>query len=115
MLVREPSHNRSKPNGQGSVVNVLSGHTLRRLLWGKTPAERARICAQLLEHNVNFADLLPAQVARLCEANPSAVTVALGHAGKRGPHQRTLDHLVKRYGPAVLTRALDQVTAPEAE
>jgi hypothetical protein len=102
---------RSGPNGQ--VLTIITGPVLRRLLHGKSPQERARVVAQLIRLNVAFEDLSPAQIARLAEANQGAVSVALGHAGTRGPRRRTLERLVKRYGPDVLMRALDQATAPQ--
>jgi hypothetical protein len=83
------------------------------MLHGKTPVERARIVAQLIKYSVEFVDLSPAQIARLANVNPGAVCVALGHAGKRGPHDRTLDRLIRRYGANTLMRALDRATAPQ--
>jgi hypothetical protein len=112
-MLREPSHNQSKANGQGSAVKVLRGRVLQRLLRGRTAAERARICAQLLEHKVTFTGLLPAQVARLVGANPGSVCVALGHAGTRGPRRRTLERVIRKYGANALMRELDRITAPQ--
>jgi hypothetical protein len=83
------------------------------MLHGKPPVERARIVAQLIQHNVEFVDLSPTQIARLADVNPAAVSVALGNAGKHGPRTKTLDRLVKKYGPDVLMRALDRATAPQ--
>jgi hypothetical protein len=82
------------------------------LLHGKSPQERARIVARLIKYNVSFVDLSPAQLARLAAANPGAVSIELGNAGKRGPRDSTLNHLIKRYGPDVLMRAVDRATAP---
>jgi hypothetical protein len=112
MLNSLRSHNQSTSNGQGSVVNVLTGRALRRMLRGKSSQERARVVAQLIRHNVSFVDLSPAQVARLCEANPGAVSIALGNAGKRGPRTSTLDALVRKHGADVLLRAVNRATAP---
>jgi hypothetical protein len=112
MLNSLRSHNRSTSNGQGSVVNVLTGRALRRALRGKSPKERACLVALLIERKVAFEDLSPAQLARLCEANPGTVSVMLGHAGKRGPRDSTLNHLIKRYGANTLMRAVDRITAP---
>jgi hypothetical protein len=103
--------NRSRSNGQ--VVNVLNGNALRRMLRGKAPGERARIAAQLLQYHVEFVDLSAAQIARLVNVNPGAVSVALGHAGVRGPHTRTIDRLIRRYGADALLRGLDRATAPQ--
>jgi hypothetical protein len=85
---------------------------LRRVLRGKSSKERARLVTLLIERKVVFKDLSPAQLARLCEANPGAVSVELGHAGRRGPRDSTLDRLIKKYGPDVLMRAVDRATAP---
>jgi hypothetical protein len=103
-------NSRSGPNGQ--AVNVLNGPALRRMLHGKTSTERAQIAAQLIEHRVGFVDLSPAQVARLVDTNPGCVSIVLGHAGTRGPRNKTIERLVKKYGPDVLMRALDQATTP---
>jgi hypothetical protein len=102
--------NYSRPNGQ--LVTHISGPALRRRLHGKSPQERARLAAQLVRLKVVFADLSPAQVARLTRANPGAVSGALGNAGKRGPRDSTLEHLIKRYGADTLMRAVDRITAP---
>jgi hypothetical protein len=110
-LENNVSNTPTRPNGQ--ALNFLSGNALRRYLHGKTAGERARIAARLIDNKVAFADLSPAQVARLVEAHPGSVSVALGHAGTRGPHQRTLDRIVKRYGADTLLRALDRCTAPQ--
>jgi hypothetical protein len=99
------------PNGQ--AIHVLTGLGLRRMLRGKSPRARAEIVARLIRYNVSFTDLSPAQLARLCEANPGAVSVARGNAGTRGPRTGTLDRLLRKYGPDVLMRALDRVTAPQ--
>jgi hypothetical protein len=109
-MVREPLHNPSRSNGQ--VVTFLSGSVLRRLLHGKPTKERARVIAQLVKLNVAVVGLSPAQGARLGRVHPSSVTIALGNAGKRGPHYRTLDRLIRRYGANTLMRALDRATAP---
>jgi hypothetical protein len=105
-------HNRSTSNGQGCVVNVLTGRALRRALRDKSPKERACLVALLIERKVAFEDLSPAQLARLCKANPGTVSIELGHAGRRGPRDSTLDRLIKKYGPDVLMRAVDRITAP---
>jgi hypothetical protein len=112
MLNSLRSHNRSTANGQGSVVNVLTGRALHRALRGKSPKERACLAALLIERKVALEDLSPAQVARLCGANPGAVSVELGNAGKRGPRDSTLNHLIKRYGANTLMRAVDRATTP---
>jgi hypothetical protein len=112
MLNSLHSNNRSGSNGQGLVVNVLTGRALGRALRGKSPKERACLVALLIERKVAFEDLSPAQVARLCKANSGAVSVMLGHAGKRGPRDSTLNHLIKRYGANTLMRAVDRLTAP---
>jgi hypothetical protein len=109
MSVREP-HNRSRSNGQ--AVTFLSGSVLRRLLHGKPPQERARVAAAIVNHGVAVTELSPAQVARLVDVGPAYLTDALGHRGSRGPHNKTINHLLKHYGPDVLMRALDRVTAP---
>jgi hypothetical protein len=111
MSVRE-THNQSGPNGQ--ALTIITGPALRRLLHGKTPCERARIVARLFQRSVAFEDLSPAQIARLCEANPGTVSVALGHAGTRGPRQRTINHLVNKYSAEALIMAFDRATAPHA-
>jgi hypothetical protein len=99
---------RSSNGSNGQPITVLTGRVLRRMLRGKSPHERADIVVQLLRHNVSLADLSPAQLSRLCEVNQGAVSVALGHAGTR-----VLDRFIKKYGPNVLMRALDRVTAPQ--
>jgi hypothetical protein len=82
------------------------------MLRGKAPGERARIAARLIQYHVELVDLSPAQIARLTGANPGTVSIALGNAGKRGPRDRTLEHLIKRYGPDTLMRVVDRITAP---
>jgi hypothetical protein len=109
MSVREP-HNRSRSNGQA----FLSGSVLRRLLHGKPPQERARVAAAIINHGVAVTELSPAQVARLVDVGPAYLTDALGHRGSRGPRNKTINHLLKHYGPNVLMRALDRATAPHA-
>jgi hypothetical protein len=91
-----------------------SGPALRRLLRSKSPGERARIVAQLIRLNVVFKDLSPAQIARLAEVNQGAVSVALGHAGTRGPRPRTIDRLIHKYGADALLRGIDRITAPHS-
>jgi hypothetical protein len=110
MLVRD-LHNPSHRNGQ--AITFLSGPVLRRLLHGKPPQERARVAAAIVNHGVAVTELSPAQVARLVDVGPAYLTDALGHRGSRGPHKKTLNHLLKHYGPDVLMRALDRVTAPQ--
>jgi hypothetical protein len=112
MLNSLHAHKRFSANGQGSVVNVLTGRALRRTLRGKSPKERACLVALLIERKVAFEDLSPAHLARLCGANPGAVSVMLGHAGKRGPRNSTIDRLIKRYGPDTLMRAVERITVP---
>jgi hypothetical protein len=82
------------------------------LLHGKPPQERARVAAAIVNHGVAVTELSPAQVARLVDVGPAYLTDALGHRGSRGPHNKTINHLLKHYGPDVLMRALDRVTAP---
>jgi hypothetical protein len=106
------ANNRSGSNGQGRTVYVLSGRALRRLLHGKTSAARARICANLVRYNIEVTDLSASQLARLCAVNPGQVSVALGHAGLRGPRDSTLDRLIRKYGPDTLLRAVDRATTP---
>ena len=96
----------------GRPLNLLSGATLRRMLHGRAPHERAQLVAQLVGRDVAFVELSAAQIARLVEANPSAVSVAHGHRGTRGPRQRTVDRIVKRYGAEALMKVLDRATAP---
>jgi hypothetical protein len=112
MLNSLHAHKRFSANGQGSVVNVLTGKALRRALRGKSPKQRACLVALLIERKVAFEDLSPAQLARLCEANPGTVSVMLGNTGRRGPRASTLDHLIRKYGPATLLRAVSRSTAP---
>ena len=90
-------NNRNGQNGQ--ALNVLHGPALRRALHNATPAERAQIGAQLVQHGVALANLSAAQVARLVKADPSAICAALGHRGSRGPRQSTIDYLAQRYTP----------------
>jgi hypothetical protein len=110
MLLRAP-HSTSGPNGQ--VVTYLAGPVLCRMLRGKSPQARARLVARLLKLGVTFQNLSAAQLARLCEANPGAVSAALGNVGSRGPRDRTIDHLVKKYGADAIMRAVDRATAPQ--
>jgi hypothetical protein len=51
----------------------------------------------------------------LCAANPGTVAIALGHRGARGPQQRTIDRLGRKYGPDVLMKVLDGLTAPQQQ
>lgn len=97
------------------VQYFLNGKTLRRVLHGKSPKERAAIAAQLFQHGVSLEKLSAAQLSRLCQTNESSVCIALGHAGSRGPQARTLDLLTKKYSPDVLMRALDRLTAPSMQ
>ena len=109
MAVREP-HNPSRPNGQ--AFNFVSGSALSRLLRGKSPQERAAIIAQLIRHDVAVVGLLAVQGARLGRVSPTDVSIALGRVGKRGPHEKTVTHLVKRYSADALMRAVDRITSP---
>jgi hypothetical protein len=106
------SNNPTPTNGQD--LNYVTGRTLRRILTAKSSAARGRIAARLIKNNVALVDLSPAQVARLVEAYSSDVSVALGRSGTRGPRQRTVDRIVRRYGADALLRALDAYTAPQA-
>jgi hypothetical protein len=107
-------HNPTRSNGQ-AVVNTLTGEALRRLLHGKSAKGRAWLAANLIAHKVSFSDLSQAQVARLVRVNSGNVSRALGRAGRRGAQQRTLDHLIRRYGTDTLMRALDRATAPSMQ
>jgi hypothetical protein len=116
-------------NGKhGSSGKQYSGLDLKQLLWGKTPEEHARVAAYLKQINASYVDLSASQHARLCEANPGSVSVALGNGGTRGPHLQTIDRclnglgpslnqLLEKYGREVLLRALDRYRAskPDAE
>src|SRR5262245_41267261 len=86
----------------------LSGKALQSLVRGKSPQARARIAAAMTAQGVSVYDLSAAQNARLCEANAGAVSVALGHSGKRGPRRRTIDRVIRRYGADALMRGLDR-------
>jgi hypothetical protein len=55
---------------------------------------------------------LQAQSAKLCDVDPQYVNVALGRKGSRGPHKKTIDRLIKRYGADALLKGLDRYTAP---
>jgi hypothetical protein len=108
--------NRTGPNGQVTEpLHLLDGPTLRRMLQGKGSAARAEVAARLIKHKATLTDLSPAQVARLCGATPAGVSNALGRRGSRGPHAKTINTLVKRYGPDTLMRALDSATAPSLQ
>ncbi len=96
----------------GQVINTLSGDALRRHLHGKSEGGRAQLAAYLVRNKVSFTDLSPAQVARLCAVNTGNLSRALGRAGSRGPQSRTLDRLIRKYGPDVLMQAVDRATTP---
>jgi hypothetical protein len=116
-------NNTARPNGQAlrlthqvsGLVNTLSGSGLRRILHGKSAKKRAATAARLIKHGVSIEGLNQAQAARLCQVNESAVCAALGHTGSRGAHQRTIDRLVKKYGPDTLMKALDRATTPSLQ
>ena len=103
-------HIPTRPNGQ--AFNLLTGPALRRALHGKSATERAAIAAKLFQYSVNLAGLSCAQLARLCGAHESGVCIALGRRGVRGPHNRTVVRLVKKYGAPTLLQALDYATTP---
>jgi hypothetical protein len=85
---------------------------LSRALRRRPASWRARLAAEMVLGGVVVGRLTTTQAARLCNVNVGNVSVALGHKGKRGPHDRTLDRLVRKYGLETLMRALDRATAP---
>jgi hypothetical protein len=85
------------------------------MLQGKGPTARAEVAARLLKHKAAFVDLSPSQVARLCGATDAGVCIARGRRGSRGPHQATVDRIVKQYSPDTLLRALDRATTPQVQ
>ena len=76
-------------------------------------AWRARLAADLVRGDVVVVGPTQTQAARLCAVNVGGVSTALGHRGKRGPRDRTIDRLVRRFGVEPLMRGLDRATAPQ--
>jgi hypothetical protein len=91
----------------------IDGQALRRALHGRPPAWRAKLAAEMVRGTVVVGLLSPAQAARLCATNPGSVSVALGNRGRRGPRDRTIDRLIRRFGVEPLMRGLDRATAPQ--
>ena len=79
---------------------VYSGRSLKALLRGSSPQQRAKIAARLVRLKAQVSDLSAAQFGRLCQANSGAVSVELGHRGKRGPRPSTVDRLLRERGAA---------------
>jgi hypothetical protein len=104
--------NRVSTTNRQAAVNVLSGPALRRNLHGKREIARAKLAAQLIRNKVSFDNLSRAQVARLCKVNDGNLACVLGRTGTRGPQQRTINRIAKKYSADVLMRALDFLTAP---
>ena len=118
-----------RSTGQGRIKQCFITNTFERTSCRQHPhrrglasfaawqvGERARwLAANLIAHKVSFSDLSQAQVARLVQVNSGNVSRALGRAGRRGAQQRTLDHLIRRYGTDTLMRALDRATAPSMQ
>jgi hypothetical protein len=102
----------NKYNGDATPVQCLNGRILARWLRGQPPHSRAEIAATLVRGEYRVADLLQVQAARLCDVDPQYVNTALGRNGSRGPHKRTIDRVIKKYGVDALMRGLDRATAP---
>lgn len=96
-----------------TTPTAASGVLLCRALRGKPPSTRARLAADLVRGKVTLVNLTPSQAARLCTVNVGNVSVALGNRGKRGPRDRTIDKVVRRYGADALMRGLDRATSPQ--
>jgi hypothetical protein len=83
------------------------------MLTGKSNKQKAAIVADFINGVYELVGpLSQEQWARLGDVPPTYVVTALGHTGRRGARKRTLDRLVRKYGPATLLRALDRATAP---
>jgi hypothetical protein len=93
-------YKRISPTGQ--VGTAFSGRELKALLRkrGKSRQQRARTTAWLMRLNAQVFDLSAAQFSRLCQANPGAVSIELGHRGKRGPRPSTVNRLLRERGAA---------------
>ena len=97
-----------------TTPTAASGVLLRRALRGKTPSARARLAADLVRGKVALVSPTATQAARLCSVNVGNVSVALGNRGNRGPRDRTIDKVVRRYGADALMRGLDRAARPTA-
>jgi hypothetical protein len=93
----------------------VTSAALRRMLTGKTNKQKAAIAACFTNGTCVFAGpYSQEQAARLCDVPPTYVVTAVGHSGRRGARNRTIDRLVRKYSGATLMRALDRATAPNA-
>jgi hypothetical protein len=104
----------SSYNGDLGCVQPIPGRVLQRWLRGQPPHSRAEIAAALVRGEYRLVDPLQVQAARLCDVDPQYVNTALGRNGSRGPHKRTIDRVIKKYGVDALMRGLDRATAPTA-
>jgi hypothetical protein len=98
--------------GKAAALTV-DGPTLRRVLRGRPPFWRARVAADLVRGQIVVSALTPSQAARLCIVHVGNVSVALGTRGSRGPRDKTIDKVVRRFGVEPLMRGLDRATAPQ--
>jgi len=92
-----------------------TGRGLSRVLRRRPPAWRARLAAEMVRGGVVIGELTQTQAARLCGVNVGRVSVALGHTGKHGPRERTIDRVVRKYGVGPLMAGCDRATAPAAQ
>jgi len=97
-----------------TFVNA-SGRNLRRLLYGKPLAERAKVAAILTTEQWHVTRLLPAQAARLCQVHPGYVTQKLnGRRTRRTVTDREVDRVVAEIGYERIMQSLDRATRPTA-
>jgi hypothetical protein len=89
-----------------------TGRELSRVLRRRPASWRARHAAGMVRGEVVVGELTQTQAAHLCRVNVGNVSVALGNKGKRGPRDRTIDKVVKRYGVGPLMAGCDRATAP---
>jgi hypothetical protein len=93
-------------------IEVTSAE-LSRMLRGKPPKQRGVIASHFTNGTyVLVGPYSPAQSAALCRVHGTYVVIALGRSGRRGPHVRTIDRVVRKFGVAPLMAGLDRATAP---
>jgi hypothetical protein len=97
-------------DGPTRSTRRISGPTLKRMFYGKSPGERGEIVAGLVQLNPGYEDLSLAQLCRLAEVKHGIATAALG---KSKTFDQVADHHDHHAGHHHHGNGGDPIPAPD--